>query len=144
MGWFPGYVIDLETGERLNVIFSEDSWLAGENGRDMIWNPTSNIVTEEFPFYSTNTGEFSGGSYLLGGKHFVYVIGGDASVLAEDDYLSGDLCPSYDEGAWIYNLLSDSTSNSFEGNIAKVFQHTTWVGAPLLSPGFKDFWKRWK
>ena len=54
MGWFPGYVIDLETGERLNVIFSEDSWLAGENGRDMIWNPTSNIVTEEFPFYSTN------------------------------------------------------------------------------------------
>ena len=27
MGWFPGYVIDLETGERLNVIFSEDSWL---------------------------------------------------------------------------------------------------------------------
>ena len=54
MGWFPGYAIDLETGERLNVIFSEDSWLAGENGRDMIWNPTSNIVTEEFPFYSTN------------------------------------------------------------------------------------------
>ena len=35
---------------------------------------------------------------------------------------------------WIYNLLSDSTSNSFEGNIAKVFQHTTWVGLPLLSP----------
>ena len=46
--------------------------------------------------------------------------------------MSGDLCPSYDEGAWIYNLLSDSTSNSFEGNIAKVFQHTTWVGSPLL------------
>ena len=135
MGWFPGYVIDLETGERLNVIFSEDSWLAGENGRDMIWNPTSNIVTEEFPIYSSNSGVFSGGSYLLGGKHFVYVIGGDASVLAEDDYLSGDLCPSYDEGAWIYNLLSDSTSNSFEGNIAKVFQHATWVGAPLLAPG---------
>ena len=135
MGWFPGYAIDLETGERLNIIFSEDSWLAGENGRDMLWNPTSNIVTDEFPFYSSNTGEFSGGSYLLGGKHFVYVIGGDGSVLAEDDYISGDLCPSYDEGAWIYNLLSDSTSNSFEGNIAKVFQHTTWVGAPLLSPG---------
>ena len=95
----------------------------GENGRDMIWNPTSNIVTEEFPFYSTNTGEFSGGSYLLGGKHFVYVIGGDASVLAEDDYLSGDLCPSYDEGSRIYNLLSDSTSNSFEGNIKSISTH---------------------
>ena len=135
MGWFPGYAIDIETGERLNIIFSEDSWLAGENGRDMKWNPTSNIVTEEFPFYSTNSGEFSGGSYLLGGKHFIYVIGGDASALAEDDYLSSDLCPSYDEGAWIYNLLQDSTSNSFTGNIAKVFQHATWVGAPLLAPG---------
>ena len=33
MGWFPGYAIDIETGERLNIIFSEDSWLAGENGR---------------------------------------------------------------------------------------------------------------
>ena len=59
----------------------------------------------------------------------------ETTVLAEDDYLSGDLCPSYDEGVWIYNLLSDSTSNSFEGNIVKVFQHTTWVGAPILAPG---------
>jgi len=133
MGWFPGYAIDLETGERLNLIFSEDSWLAGENGRDMIWNPTSNIVTEEFPFYQA--GEFGGGSYLLGGKHFIYVIGGDASVMAEDDYLNNELSPSYDEGAWIYNLLNDSTDNAFKGNIAKVFQHATWLGAPLLAPG---------
>jgi len=135
MGWFPGYAIDLESGERLNLIFSEDSWLSGENGRDMIWNPTSNIVTEEFPQYSSQSDEFFGGSYLLGGKHFIYVIGGDASVMAEDDYLTYDLCPSYDEGAWIYNLLSDTTNSNYEASIAKVFQHTTWVGAPLLSPG---------
>lgn len=135
MGWFPGYAIDLESGERLNLIFSEDSWLSGENGRDMKWNPTSNIITEEFPRYISQTGEFSGGSYLLGGKHFVYVIGGDASAMAEDDYLTYDLCPSYDEGAWIYNLLSDTTNSNYEASIAQVFQHTTWVGAPLLSPG---------
>ena len=135
MGWFPGYAIDLESGERLNLIFSEDSWLAGENGRDMTWNPTSNIVTEEFPQYSSQSDEFFGGSYLLGGKHFIYVIGGDASVMAEDDYLTYDLCPSYDEGAWIYNLLSDTANSNYEASIAKVFQHTTWVGAPLLSPG---------
>ena len=135
MGWFPGYAIDLESGERLNLIFSEDSWLSGENGRDMKWNPTSNIITEEFPSYQSQTGEFSGGSYLLGGKHFVYVIGGDASAMAEDDYLTYDLCPSYDEGAWIYNLLSDTTNSNYEASIAQVFQHTTWVGAPLLAPG---------
>ena len=44
----------------------------------MIWNPTSNIVTEEFPFYSQILVSFLGGNYLLGGKHFVYVIGGEA------------------------------------------------------------------
>ena len=135
MGWFPGYVINLETGERLNIIFSEDSWLAGENGRDMKWNPTSNLVTEDFPFYSASSGTFSGGSYLLGGKHFIYVMGGDASVMAEDDYIEYDLSPSYDEGAWIYHRLSDTSSSSYEATIAGVFQHATWVGAPLLSSG---------
>ena len=135
MGWFPGYAINLESGERLNLIFSEDSWLSGENGRDMQWNPTSNIVTDEFPSYSSTTGEFSGGSYLLGGKHFVYVIGGDASVLSENDYINGDLSPSYDEGAWIYNLLNDTSVSAYDSKIANVFQHCTWVGAPLLAPG---------
>tara|TARA_B100000902_G_scaffold365033_1_gene385615 strand:+ start:77687 stop:81922 length:4236 start_codon:yes stop_codon:yes gene_type:complete len=135
MGWFPGYAIDLESGERLNVIFSEDSWLAGENGRDLKWNPTSNFITEEFPFYQSSQDEFSGGSYLLGGKHFIYIIGGDASVKSEDDYLTYDLSPSYDEGAWVYNLLSDTSSPNYTANIAKVFQHTTWVGAPMLAPG---------
>ena len=28
MGWFPGYAIDVTTGERLNMAFGEDSWLA--------------------------------------------------------------------------------------------------------------------
>ena len=49
MGWFPGYAIDIETGERLNIIFAEDSWQTSENGTDMIWNPTSKIATEDLP-----------------------------------------------------------------------------------------------
>ncbi|MBK9593574.1 MAG: hypothetical protein IPO32_19435 [Crocinitomicaceae bacterium] len=40
MGWFPGYAIDVETGTRLNMAFGENSWLAGSNGSDMIWNPS--------------------------------------------------------------------------------------------------------
>ena len=24
MGWFPGYAIDIETGERLNIVFAEE------------------------------------------------------------------------------------------------------------------------
>jgi hypothetical protein len=62
MGWFPGYAISIETGERLNMAFGEDSYQKENNGDDMIWNPTSNY---NFPF-----------PYAMGGKHFVYVFSG--------------------------------------------------------------------
>ena len=91
-----------ETGERVNIMFAEDSWLTQENGRDMMWNPTSNIVTEQFPFYSSQTQEISGGNYLLGGKHFIYVINGQSWVKGTEDYVNGDFSdvdnsPNYDD-----------------------------------------------
>ena len=36
MGWFPGYAINKESGERLNIMFAEDSWLKADNGDDMV------------------------------------------------------------------------------------------------------------
>ena len=63
MGWFPGYAINIETGERLNMAFGEDSYQKENNGADMKWNPTSNT---HVPF-----------SYAFGGKHFVYVFAGN-------------------------------------------------------------------
>ena len=63
LSWFPGYAINQETGERLMVAFGEDSYLQGENGRDMIWNPTDKV-------YNDN------GNYpAIGGKHFIYILG---------------------------------------------------------------------
>ncbi len=139
MGWFPGYAIDVQTGERLNIIFAEDSWLTNENGNDMIWNPTSNIVTSDFPQYDPTAPQgqqFSGGNYLLGGKHFIYILRGESWVKGTEDYISGDYlevdnCPNYDEGAWAYAQLSDG------GLPAQfnVFKHVTWTSVPLLAPG---------
>ena len=78
MGWFPGYAIDVETGERLNIFFGENSAynetmteISGISpvGADMMFNPTS-----EYFFPSTTGG---GGATILnfpmGGQHFVYV-----------------------------------------------------------------------
>ncbi len=134
MGWFPGYAIDIGTGERLNIIFSEDSWQTSENGNDMIWNPTEKLVTDDFPRFNRD-GEFSGGDYLLGGKHFIYVVNGDAWVKGTDDYVndisSSKSSPNYDESAWIYAKL---LSNPLVGQ-QYVFRNVTWVGAPLLAPG---------
>ena len=137
MGWFPGYAIDVETGERLNIVFAEDSWLTSDNGNDMQWNPTSNIVTEQFPFYSSQTQEISGGNYLLGGKHFVYVINGQSWVKGTEDYVNGnfddvDNSPNYDEGEWIYHQLKEDATGVGKW---KVFKNTSWVSVPLLAPG---------
>ena len=40
-GWFPGYAINVETGERLNIMFAENSLDELNNGNDMIFNPTN-------------------------------------------------------------------------------------------------------
>ena len=41
----------------------------------MKWNPTSNLETEVAPSYDYSSGHvFEGGTYLLGGKHFIYVM----------------------------------------------------------------------
>jgi len=55
MGWFPGYAINLETGDRLNIMFSENSDTTLKkfgnlvNGSDMVFNPTSTyaLVTRD-------------------------------------------------------------------------------------------------
>lgn len=62
MSWFPGYAINVETGERLNIIFGEDSWNAADNGNDLIWNPTASRTRSAY-------------QYPFGGRHYIYVFG---------------------------------------------------------------------
>lgn len=104
MGWFPGYAIDVTSGERLNMAFSENSWLAGENGDDMIWNPTSRLADNI-------------GNPLFGGMHYVYVFGA-----------SNDM-PRYDKGEFIYNKLNGGGSGS---DYNKIFENCQWVWEPML------------
>lgn len=108
MGWFPGYAINVETGERLNMMFAEDSWLVGENGRDMKWNPTGRYFTDL-------------GRPLLGGKHYVYVFDHD------------NQSPAYDEGQWVYNQFQTG-SNALIGLMTRSIM---WVGMPMLNPNFE-------
>ena len=117
LGWFPGYAINLETGERLNIAFAEDSWLAGENGRDMLWNPTSTI--------------FSGANAELriGGKHYVYVFrsGLVANIV--------DPLPFYDESAVLYEIMVAGNTPIQLINQASAFSSCVWAGIPTLTPG---------
>lgn len=110
MGWFPGYAISVESGERLNIMFGESSWLVGENGGDMIFNPTSSITT---PI----------GEFLMGGKHFVY-------ILRHSPDANG--CPAYDKGAWLYDMLK---SNVTSIKLMQIHREIMWAGIPMAFMG---------
>lgn len=119
LGWFPGYAICLETGDRLNMAFSEDSWLAGENGRDMIWNPSATKYADGF-----------GSDLRMGGKHFIYVFGNERTLTNNFD---ANRMPAYDEGSYAYSQLSVETTTS----LRNVWRSCMWVGFPLLTQGEK-------
>jgi len=122
MGWFPGYAICVETGERLNMMFGENSTYGQYNGADMIFNPSSDFF----------------------GRHFIYVFGHrdlykDRSNLAFkwDSVASTRICPAYDEGKWLYEKLkhieslpatntSEELTKATEKNY--IYKNVMWTG----------------
>lgn len=129
MGWFPGYALNLETGERLNMVFGEDSYLPNENGTDMIWNPTSSTYSPAF-------------DPLFGGKHYIYIFGhnGNARYSATDAMLPGQLkdVPAYDNGLTLYKLFhAADMAGSSTGDAYKreAYTDAMWTGIPLLAAG---------
>ena len=124
MGWFPGYAINLETGERLNIIFGENSSLGQHNGRDMIWNPTSTL---------------GGGGSAYGGMHYVYVLGTTSHQFRFNASFSTVTPPRYDEGAWARAKLAplSTTTAGMTGSAIRsaeeLFSSVMWVGMPTTS-----------
>ena len=153
MGWFPGYAINTVTGERLNIMFGEDSRYIQYNGRDMKWNPTSEIMEGT-------------GDYVFGGRHFVYVMNATNQLFYDLQTKKGDYryyrTPSYDAGKWamsflkktdklmsvrqentsnanLYNGLTRSTSevlNPLRDSIAFLYASVAWVNIPLVDSRF--------
>ncbi len=114
MGWFPGYAINVETGERLNVMFGESSWLAGDNGKDMKFNPTS--------VYEHTVG---GDRVIWGGKHFLYIFGSNRTSTLPN------LGVSYDEGEWARQMLTAGDVTSMRN----LYRSVMWVSIPMLAYG---------
>jgi hypothetical protein len=120
MGWFPGYVINVETGERLNVMYGENSWLSGDNGRDMQWNP-SNRITD------------NSGNPVFGGMHYLYVL--NSTTI---NYV-GNLfhIPAYDAGRYFRDsLVGVGISNGgLPDNVrlSGLFASVNWVNIPRMA-----------
>lgn len=116
-GWFPGYAIDLETGERLNIAYSENSFWGGEIGRDMIWNPSSELFTDA-------------GEPVFGGCHWIYVFKNDRRQAAGAAN-SEIRIPGYDECRFIYTTIQSTQPEP----LRRVFRAVGWVGSAMLVPG---------
>jgi len=111
MGWFPGYAIDVTSGERLNIAYGEDSWLGNNGGKDMMFNPSAN--------WYTNFGEA-----LFGGKHYIYVFRNASKD--PNSWDQGNM-PAYDAGQHFMDNWS-STAQSY-----KIWRSCSWVGFPVLN-----------
>ena len=113
MSWFPGYAIDLETGERQNMAFGEDSFWGGEIGRDMAWNPNDVLANSQ-------------GFALMAGNHWIYTFKNRRRNAANIT-----LMPSYDNGRYIYERLASGTA----ADRTRVWSACNWVGSGALVPG---------
>ncbi|WP_417589277.1 hypothetical protein [Owenweeksia hongkongensis] len=122
-GWsyFPGYAVNVETGRRLNMAFGENSWLQGENGRDMLWNPTANI-------YQTL------GSPAMGGMHAIYIFTDSTTIVQNDIDLTyqGDEIKNHPLYDVIGNLSNTISKLNFYNTIA-------WASIPLLTSDIYEF-----
>lgn len=116
-GWFPGYAINLETGERLNIIFGENSYLVGENGRDMLFNPTPNV----YDYF---------GNPLFGGMHYVYVASSIDKSVSSAGTTIPYIFPAYDACQYILDVPNLSF---LPPAVTKpiIWSTMMWAGIPL-------------
>jgi hypothetical protein len=116
MGWFPGYAINVSTGQRLNLFFGESEWDKLNNGDDMLFNPGSNL--------GTNLDR-------VGGRHYVYVT-----------QLPYDGCESIKNILFNANFsgiggFSNAIFfNETQNNLKDAYKHVAWVGIPYAANGF--------
>ncbi len=128
MGWFPGYAINVETGERLNIAFGEDSYLFTENGRDMLFNPSKSD-----PPSGNNQGYYSEqfGDYFFAGKHYIYVFESNPAGGGSEAF------PNYDAGAELMEQLTDDTNNDYPisgvgtQRARNIWRNCIWSGVPF-------------
>ena len=121
MGWFPGYAVDVETGQRLNIFFGENSCYSKDldpdyTGRDMMWNPTSQLVSDDVE--NINQSDFP--NWVLGGQHWVYVT---YSKYDGCDSLRRAFTPERFSGSAVYN------------NKTAQIRNIAWAGMVQLAAG---------
>jgi len=119
-GYFPGYAVDVETGERLNIFFGENASYSSDFsellkdqkaiGTDMMWNPSDEIFAAPPIGVPPSIWNF-----VTGGQHMIYVTRQE-----------------YDGCEYIGTRLIKS---SIFARKLKALETITWAGIPMLREG---------
>ena len=119
--WFPGYAVNVETGERLNIAFGESSDMGDNNGTDMLWDPTSNLYNPiTFP------GQIIPQLPYFGGKHFIYVM----STRYDEGKSAQDTLLTY------YDQIQTASTEALNVNMYPFYRSLMWTCIPYLTPGY--------
>lgn len=119
--YFPGYAVNVETGERLNIAFGESSEWPDQNGADMLWNPTDRA------FGDINYGGPIPFVPFFGGKHFIYVM--------ETPYDGGQQL--HDDLEVAFTQLPANHNQAYPVWFDTViYRQIMYTAIPYLTPGF--------
>jgi len=142
MSWFPGYAINVDTGERLNIIFGENSFFSANNGRDMRFNPTNVIFDAQ-------------GNYYMGGQHYVYIMGHKIIYNPQPQCIDPSNAlelPPYDACAKYISLFklprggkAPYPKDNILGKYARqyIMSSCMYVGMPIPAPGYENMFDYW-
>ena len=134
-GWFPGYALDVETGQRLNVFFGENSAIRREGnpvydntlgavtgetpvltGADMAFNPTVDIAVLE---PGARPDRFN---LTAGGQHIIYVTR-----------------EPYDSCQVIAELLAGGRGTNRRGRTVEALETVTYAGIMVPRADFLSY-----
>lgn len=139
-GWFPGYAINVETGERLNIMFSENSADEYNHGNDMIFNPTNVYAFKKdtsgayilgsdgqpipmsraeydsiyLSIYEYGQSNNYLGEPLNGGRHYVYICGSSGNT-ANTYYYHSNRQRNYNDNDQTITISGSTLGGTFTG-----------------------------
>jgi hypothetical protein len=125
MSYFPGYAINVETGERLNIFFGESTWHRADNGDDMLFNPTNRLAVAE-------------DAKVVGGRHYLYVSNtryDECKAIARVLRVPPDSRVP-DAGG---HPCQFTKPDGVEVNIASAYQSIAWTSIPMVELGRDQF-----
>ena len=105
----------------MNIAFGESSEFTDENGRDMLWNPTSKVYGD------LNYGGTIPNIPFFGGKHFVYVM--------ETPYDGGQAMR--DSLLALFRITPTNNTSAYPTGYADLYRQIMYTSIPYLSSGFK-------